>query len=168
MLFRSDVESIMKGFLKDFYGEAAAPYIYDYIKLREGALLGSQIPLWIYDTPVTHKEGMLNDQLMRRYNQLFDKAEDAVKNDPIYLARVREERLPLQYSELEIIRTRNDIDKSNLGEKVELFRNRAAEYGVVSLNERRNFIEDYCKQYIERNLPATKQSLALGDRKSVV
>lgn len=158
----ADVESIMKGFLKDFYGEAAAPYIYDYIKLREGALLGSQIPLWIYDTPVTHKEGMLNDQLMRRYNQLFDKAEDAVKNDPIYLARVREERLPLQYSELEIIRTRNDIDKSNLGEKVELFRNRAAEYGVVSLNERRNFIEDYCKQYIERNLPATKQSLALG------
>lgn len=158
----ADVDGVIKEFLVDFYGQAAAPYMYDYIKLREGALLGSQIPLWIYDTPVTHKEGMLNDALLSRYKELFDKAEAAVAGDSIYLAHVREERLPLLYSELEILRTRSDIDKSDLAEKVEHLRSEAAKYNVISLNERVNLVDDYCDEYLERNLPPAKQSLALG------
>lgn len=158
----ANVDEVMKGFLVDFYGEGAAPYLYDYIKLREGALLGSQIPLWIYDTPVTHKEGMLNDALLRRYKELFDCAEAAVAGDSTALAHVREERLPLLYSELEILRTRSDIDKSDLRQKVEHLRSEAAKYNVISLNERVNLVDDYCTEYLERNLPPTKKSLALG------
>lgn len=158
----ADVEAIMKQFLIDFYGEGAAPYLYEYIKLREQSMLDSEIPLWIYDTPVTHKLGMLNDKLIKRYYELFDCAEAAVANFPHYLARVQEERLPIQYSELEIIRTQPDVDKSNLKDKVELFRSRAAQFGVTSLNERDNLIEDYVNQYLERNLPSQRQNLALG------
>ena len=44
----------------------------------EGALIGSGQRLWIYDSPVSHKYGMLKPALMRRYNHLFDLAEKAV------------------------------------------------------------------------------------------
>ena len=33
----------------------------------EGALIGSGQRLWIYDSPVSHKYGMLKPALMRRY-----------------------------------------------------------------------------------------------------
>lgn len=160
----ADVEAIIQQFLADFYGEGAAPYMYEYIKLREKAMLESKIPLWIYDTPVTHKEGMLTDDMIAAYYNLFDKAEKAVESNPTYLARIREERLTIQYSELEITRTKQDVDKSNLKDKADLFRARAAEYGVTNLNERNNLIEDYYKQYVERNLPDGRNNLALGSK----
>lgn len=47
----------------------------------EGSLLGSGHRLWVYDSPVSHKHGMLRPQLMRRYAQLFDAAENSVAND---------------------------------------------------------------------------------------
>ncbi len=73
----ADADSLMHTFLEGYYG-AAAPYLYDYIKVMEGALIGSGVRLWIYDSPVSHKGGMLKPELMRRYNELFDKAEAAV------------------------------------------------------------------------------------------
>lgn len=158
----ADEEEVIQQFLIDFYGEEAAPYLYDYIKLRTDAMLTSKIPLWIYDTPVTHKEGMLNRRMISEYYHLFDQAEKAVSSSPIYLDRVREERLPIQYAELEILRTESGVDKSNLKEKVAMFRERAREYNVTHLNERSNTIESYCQQYLERNIPSERTNLALG------
>ena len=54
-----------------------------------GALLSSGIPLWIYDSPITHKKGMLNANLRKAYNELFDEAEKAVADDSARLAHVR-------------------------------------------------------------------------------
>ncbi|HEY8388115.1 MAG TPA: DUF4838 domain-containing protein [Parasegetibacter sp.] len=96
-----NVDSLIQSFLNGFYGEAA-PFIYQYLKLQEGALVASNIPLWIYDTPITHKEGMLNKHMMKKYIALFDKAESAVAQDSVRLKRVQEARLTIQYSELEI------------------------------------------------------------------
>ncbi|MDR1557272.1 MAG: DUF4838 domain-containing protein [Tannerellaceae bacterium] len=158
----ADVDSLMQAFLKGYYGEAAAPWLYQYIKLREGALIGSKIPLWIYDTPVTHKEGMLNKAMMMRYRQLFDQAERAAATNPIFLNRVREARLPLMYAELEIARTEPIEDIAGLKERLDLFLSRANEYGVTMLNERRNTIEAYGRLYVQRNLSHEKQSLARG------
>ncbi len=99
-----DVDALMKHFLDGYYGTAGS-YIYQYIKVMEGALLGSGHRLWIYDSLVSHKHGMLRPQLMRRYAQLFDAAENSVANDKLLLERVKRARLPLLYSELEILRT---------------------------------------------------------------
>lgn len=156
----ADTEAIIKSFLNDYYGEDAAPYLYQYLKLREGALIGSNKPLWIYDTPITHKNGMLNAPMMKRYKQLFNDAEEAVANNPQYLNRVKEARLPIQYAELEIARTApiNNVDE--LKSMLNLFRNTAKELNVVYLNERNNTIEDYCDLYEQRNLPKNKKSLA--------
>ncbi|MDR0995017.1 MAG: DUF4838 domain-containing protein, partial [Tannerella sp.] len=155
-----NVDSLTRDFLNGYYGEGAAPYLYRYLKLREGALIGSGKPLWIYDTPVTHKDGMLKPALMERYKQLFDQAEAA--SSGVYLERVREARLPIMYAELEIARTRPITDPAALKAKLALFRQRAAECGVSSLNERRNTVEEYCKLYTQRNLSHTRKSLALN------
>ena len=60
-------------FLKDYYG-AADRWIYQYLKVMQGALLASGKDLWIYDSPISHKEGMLRPQLIKTYDELFDRA----------------------------------------------------------------------------------------------
>ena len=160
----ADVDSLMLTFLREYYGAPAAPYLYRYLKLREGALIGSKINLWIYDTPITHKEGMLNKPMMRRYKELFDKAEQAIAGNQVYLDRVREARLPIMYAELEIARTEPVKEVAELTELLNLFRERAAEYNVISLNERRNTVKEYCDLYIQRNLSNTRESLARGSQ----
>ena len=157
-----NLESVMQTFLKEFYGEAAAPYLYQYIRLRESALIESEIGLWIYDTPITHKDGMLNDAMMQQYKDLFDKAEQAVAGNQTFLDRVREARLPIMYAELEIARTNPIKDIDALSELLQLFRDRAQEYNAIHLNERGNTVNEYYDLYIQRNLTNTRRSLALG------
>lgn len=154
-----DADSLMRSFMDGYYG-AAAPWIYQYEKLLEGALLASDVDLWIYDSPVSHKDGMLNAKCRKRYNELFDEAEKAVADDPVLLRRVRMARLPLQYSELEIARTETGHDAGELRDKVKLFVQRTAEYGVPTLNERNNSPQDYCELYLQRYLPTGVVNLA--------
>lgn len=154
-----NVDSIIQSFLTGYYGKAG-PYLYQYMKIQEGALLGSNIPLWIYDTPITHKNGMLRANLIHRYRKLFDDAETAVASDTNFLRRVWQQRLSLQYAELEIARTSNIEDVNMIKEELALFRNRASELGVTILNERHNTVEEYCDLYLKRYLPNSRISLA--------
>lgn len=156
-----NADSLMRTFMDGYYG-AAAPYLYQYEKLLEGGLLASQVDLWIYDSPVTHKNGMLNANCLKRYDELFDKAENAVANDPALLKRVRMSRLPIQYSELEIARTEGGGDAEEIKKKLDLFEARTLEYGVPTLNERNNSPAEYCKFYAERYLPGRIENLARG------
>ena len=149
-----DADSLMRVFLTDYYGEEAGTELYSYRKIMEGALLSSHVPLWIYDSPITHKDGMLSDDLMHTYARLFNKAEAAVRGDSILLQRVQISRLPLQYAELEIARTKGIEDEKGCGGKGEmLFRERSVRFGVESLNERGNAPADYCDLYLKRYLP---------------
>ena len=154
-----DVDSLMKQFMQGYYG-AAAPYLYQYEKLLEGALLGSGQDLWIFDSPVSHKRGMLNAHCLKRYNELFDQAEKAVADDPDLLDRVRIERLTLQYSELETARAEGGHDVNEIKEKLALFRERAAYYKLPTLNERMNSPLDYCDLYEKRFLPKAEKNYA--------
>ena len=156
-----DSDSLMQTFLHGYYG-AAAPYLYQYHKIMEGALLASNVPLWIYDSPISHKDGMLNKHLLKTYNELFDKAEEAVSNDTTLLKRVHMSRLPLQYSELEIARTEVTDNKADIVKKLSLFEQRTKEYNIPSLNERENRPADYCKLYRQRFLPTTETNKAAG------
>ena len=154
-----DVDSLMQHFLNAYYG-AAAPYLYQYEKLLEGALLGSGRDLWIFDSPVSHKDGMLNAHLLKRYNELFDQAEAAVADQPELLDRVRIERLTLQYCELETARAEGGHDVDEIKQKLALFRERAAHYQLPTLNERMNSPLDYCDLYAKRFLPKAEKNLA--------
>jgi len=157
-----DTDSLIKEFLRGYYGEAAAPYLYDYIKLREGALIGSNLLLNLYDTPVSHKTGMLNKPMLRRYIELFDKAEQVSAGNDVYYKRVKEARLPVQYSELEIAHTDVIEDPNILEKKLNFFRQRARELNVSALNEMNGQIDDYCVMYEERYLTTNPNNLAKG------
>ena len=157
----ADADSLMQTFMKGYYGDAA-PYLYQYQKIMQGALLASGQPLWIYDSPISHKKGMLNPHLMKVYDELFDQAEKAVASDKTLLDRVRLSRLSLQYSQLEIARTEAGSDKEKSKELLALFEERTREYGVKSLNERNNPPAEYCVLYRKRFLPQNEKSLAEG------
>lgn len=156
-----DADSLMQTFLRGFYG-AAAPYLYRYRQLLEGGLLASGVPLWIYDSPISHKDDMLNDHLMKEYGQLFDDAERAVASDTTLLRRVRTARLPIMYSYLEIARTRPGGDAVERTKLLDEFNSTAASCGVTVLNERNNRIDDYCKLYRQRFIPRANTNKAAG------
>ncbi len=154
-----NADSVIQSFLKGYYGDASS-YLYQYIKIQQGALLGSNIGLWIYDTPITHKTGMLNPNLFKTYRKLFDDAEKSVSSDSVILKRVWQQRLSIQFAELEIARTGSMDDVDRIKSELTLFRDRARVLGVTTLNERRNTIEEYCDLYLKRNLPNPRKSQA--------
>lgn len=158
-----DADSLMRTFLNGYYGKAGK-YLYEYHKVLQGALLASNTDLWIYDSPVSHKNGMLNGHCMAVYRELFDKAEASVRGDSVRLARVQIARLPIQYSELEIARTQTGLDKAVVERKLETFRERCARYHIIHLNERNNLVPDYCRLYEERFLPHANSNKAAGAR----
>lgn len=156
-----NADSLMRSFMTGYYGDAA-PYIYEYEKLLEGALLASGLPLWIYDSPVTHKDGMLNANLRKRYNELFDKAEMSVANDSVRLARVQRQRLSLQFPELEIARAEGWATPETMGAKLDLFEKRVKQFDVPTINERSNSPLDYVKLYRERYMSPKGVNKAKG------
>lgn len=156
-----DVDSLIRHFLKSYYHDAA-DYLYRYINLQQGALWGSGLRLWIYDSPISHKNGMLRPALMERYKDLFDKAEESVADDAVALERVRRTRLPLLYSELEIIRTLPEKDYDDVARKLDYFESEARHFDNPAINERNNRALDYCKLYRERYMPTYEINLAKG------
>src|SRR5690606_32426958 len=119
--------------------------------------------LWIYDSPVSHKDGMLKPLLMRRYKDLFDRAENAVAADPVLLKRVWRTRLPLQYSELDIARTNKNMAVDDISRKLDLFEERAKLFSVPTLNERGNSALDYCALYRTRYMPSGKNTIPVAN-----
>lgn len=155
------LDSLERRFLDRYYGTAGRP-LYKYIQLMEGAAVGTDVDLFIYDSPVSYKDNILKPALLRRYNALFDEAEALVADDPVRLARVRRSRLPLQYSALEIARTDPDRDFDQLRKDLALFEQRTAQFNVPTLNERSNAPADYCQLYRERYLSDVTANLAFG------
>ncbi|HMP29778.1 MAG TPA: DUF4838 domain-containing protein, partial [Saprospiraceae bacterium] len=147
----ADTDELMKEFLDGYYG-AASKYMYEYIKIMEGALLASEKRLWIYDSPVTHKNGMLNPHLLEKYEKLFDDAEAAVQSDSVLLSRIQIARLPILYSYLEIKRTENTINPAEVNKRLTYFEDFIRKYKILTLNERNNAPLEYCEIYKNRYL----------------
>ena len=157
----ADADSLIRSFLDRYYGAAGQP-LYQYIKLMEGAAVGSDVDLFIYDSPVSYKNNILRPVLMRRYNALFDKAEKLVASDPVMSGRVRRSRLPLMYSALEIARTDPYMDKKKASFDLSIFANSCKEFEVPTLNERNNPPAEYVELYRKRYLSEQTDNIALG------
>lgn len=159
-----DTDSLMEEFARAYYGKAA-PYILEYNKLRTGQLLGSGRTLRIYDTPTRHKDGMLSAENCRRYDALFDKAEEAVRGQADKTRHVQMARLPLMFSQLEIARTQGgDRRPASTGRTLERFDSLTAALRVGMLHERGFSPREYVDVYRERYLPADNRNLASGAR----
>ena len=156
---RANLDSLERHFCEGYYG-AAAPYVLHYIHTLEGAAVGTDVDLFIYDSPVSYKNNILRPELMRRYNMLFDAAETAVADDALRLQRVQRTRLPLRYSALEIARTQADRDVAAVEKDLESFEAQIRALGIESLNERNNKPLDYCAMYRDRYLTSPESNLA--------
>lgn len=147
----ADMDKLMRTFMEGYYGKADT-YLYRYIQLIQGALWGSRQRLLINDTPVSHKNGMLTLSLIKRYNQIFDDAENAVKDNSVELDRVRRSRLSLLYSELEIMRTIPNTNKDVLTEKLNYFEKELNYFGNPKIGNQTIDGISYCKMYRQRFL----------------
>ena len=131
-----DVDDVMNDFLTGYYGKAG-PYIRQYIDLMTSSLIKSNIPLLSQDHPHKHYKGYLAPTLLKSYNDLFDQAENAVKDQADVLERVKVARLPLIYAMLEMSKmvqiAQKGLAANNSGVSVQRL---AAAPGQVNFNAR--------------------------------
>jgi len=95
-----NTDSIIHDFCLGFYGKGG-PKIEAYIGRMNHELKVSGEELGIYGLPKPSEKGYLSAPNMQEYTRLFDEAEVAVKQVPIFRERVWAARLPLQYAILE-------------------------------------------------------------------
>ncbi|MBC7364715.1 MAG: DUF4838 domain-containing protein [Candidatus Aminicenantes bacterium] len=96
-----DVDRLIKEFTDGYYGPAA-PWIRRYIYHLQSEILKTGEWLDIYGPPNNHQNTFLSEENIRAYNEYFDRAEEAVADQPDYLLHVRTARMALQYAEIEI------------------------------------------------------------------
>jgi hypothetical protein len=144
-------------FLVSYYG-TAAPMIKSYLEELENELSENQSKLWIYEHPVVHQDGLFSKENLKKYKDLFDAAQMAVSDDPIFLNHVKLARLPLQYAEMEIATNNMFSDRGwyqlangkiipneGLLETLEEFENICTKNHVPTINESKLTPEDYIR-----------------------
>lgn len=150
-----NTDSVIDDFLEGYY-EAAAPYIHQYFDLLHNELILSGDRLDIYGSPVWNAGTFLSEDNLKKYNQLFDKAELAVALNPQILARVKVARLPFMYATLEIAKTdlfgergwyiqkgNKYLLKKNMKELLEEFYKICNSENIKNLNENGLTVETY-------------------------
>ena len=91
-----NVWKLVQEFSNGYYGAAGRP-IYQYLRLLHDQILLPNVHLYIGDPP---NASYLSAAVLKKANQLFDTAQDAVKNDPEIENRVQEARMGIRYVEL--------------------------------------------------------------------
>ena len=93
-----DEDQAINEFLEGVYGKAAKP-IRRYINMLHNKVRRENLHTNIWIGPVEAK--YITDKTLRKADRLWDKAEQAVADDPEVLERVQIARLPVEYSHIE-------------------------------------------------------------------
>lgn len=107
-----DADTHRKEFMEYYYG-AAAPFLNEYLDMQSDFVEKEDYHLYIQDI---QRPGYLSNEMLEKYNALFDKAEAAVAKDGIKLARVAKARLSVRFADVywnEIIDKGFDAEKIN-------------------------------------------------------
>jgi hypothetical protein len=96
----ADADSLTAGFCNGFYGNAGR-FLLSYLQTMGAAVRSAGKPLDIYGNPINEYNGFLTPEAIDHYSSLLDQAEAAVETQPVFLARVRSARLPLEYTVLQ-------------------------------------------------------------------
>lgn len=144
-----------KRFLEAYYGDAA-PYINQYIRQLEDFVVSNQTKLWIYEHPVVHENDLFSVSNLARYDSCFNRAEQVVQKNPIFLNHVQTARLSLQYAQMELASNRlfsengwytlnsgNPVPNPSVFESLKQFEEVSRRNQVPSVNEAGLNPEDY-------------------------
>ena len=91
-----DIDAIRKEFMDYYYGDAAK-YLDEYLNMLCDFVERENYHLYIQDTK---RPDYLSDELLKKYNELFDKAQNAVAGDGIRLMRVERARLSIRFADI--------------------------------------------------------------------
>ena len=170
----ADVDRIIEDFTDGYYGPAGK-YIREYIKTMHDALDDSGGYLGIYGYPYDGINTYLTPGLIQEYEQLFDKAENAVSGNPEFLEHVKIASLPLEFAILDIsLRNVNEdlsffkkedgqwIVKEEMISRLSNLTEQAIKSGMTRYWEHGNYPDDY-KATVERYARSSMQNhLALN------
>ena len=157
----ADTNLIINDFLNGYYGDAG-PYIGQYIDTMRESLLRNDFKLKLFGDPRDAVNNYLSADKMQEYDILFDRAEEAVKNNPQLLTRVREARLPLVIAQIQIsgqikvgepqsfYEYNNSglvVAKPEMKQLVNQFVKQAKQAGITRIGERAITLEDYFENF---------------------
>ncbi|MBR1626507.1 MAG: DUF4838 domain-containing protein [Bacteroidales bacterium] len=173
LLWNPDInfDSTVTEFCENYYGKAGR-YIKKYIDDIERIAIENKdlISLDIYGSPVKLKDNLLTKENLDKWMQWFDTAQSAVKQDSIYLIRVKTALLSLQYAVMEIAKT--DMYgsdgwfemtdgkwsvKKDMAQMLEDFHSVTTQIGMSDINEKGLTPEEYylsTKRMLDADLSA--------------
>ena len=150
----------------DLYYEKAAPFIREYFNLTHDSLIAHQQEqsLNIYGFPVSYVHSFLTPELLLRYRNIMDSAENAVADDSVLLKRVLRARIAVDFATIDIAYNSDAFEKfwandperlknfmAKLPDELDRFVENCKITGVWRVNER-NFKPEAYAEYIKQNL----------------
>ena len=149
-----DIEQHRREFMEFYYGDAAESLI-KYQDLLCDTVENENVHIHLWDDPV---KAHLTDEMIEKYEALFDEAARAVANDPLRLWRVGKARLSIRW--VKIVRDtmlRDKYEPEIIGE----FFNDWKAYGLSMINEGVHF-ESTMRAMIGGKWNADKPFLSYG------
>ncbi len=161
-----DRDSVMNEFLEGYYGPAGKS-IRKYIDLVHAELQrDSSFFLFLYGDPAQGFSSFLRKEMLEEYDQLFSKAAEEVKDDPVLLSRVNAARLSTDYAILEHAKTnlhenwlKPFYDMEN---RMERFEATCRKSQITSMNEMGYSVSEYLDLYASTIKRAGKENRALA------
>jgi hypothetical protein len=169
-----NIDSVMNDFLSGYYG-AAGRDIRAYIDMMHDALERSGRGLGIYGYPYNAIDSYLTPSLIEEYSHIFDRAESNVGGNPMFLERVKNARLPLEFAILDIslhdvTPTLSYFDKRDgrwtvkpeMRERLDRFVAQAKKAGIQRLEESGTSPDDYRRSVEQQLQVSVEGNLAFG------
>ena len=173
----TDIETTTDDFLRGFYGKAAS-YVKKYLNLLSENQKKSNADLDIYSGPVQSRNTFLSPEAMNQYDQLLDKALEAVDGDLALESRINKLRLALEFVFFEqskfygkdqhgmfMINEKGEKEvKKGLNERVRKFAEACNQFGIYELSEDGLSPDKYYENWLEI---AKETTTHLGEKMQV-
>jgi len=151
-----DVNEVITDFTNGYYDEGGA-FVKKYIDLiHEELQKDSTFFLFLYGDPSQAFHSFLKPELLTQYNEFFNQAEDAVKDKPEILQRIRTARLSVDYATLEAARKglnddfrliKNNRPSAAVENVLHRFRETCRNADITLMNEMGYTVQEYLDSY---------------------
>ncbi|WP_299531539.1 DUF4838 domain-containing protein [Ulvibacterium sp.] len=173
-----NLDALLAEFTEGYYG-VAGTYIKAYVDLIHSELeKDTDFFLFLYGDPSEAFDSYLRPELLRRYTELFDKAENVVAGSPELVRRVKKARLGVDYALLEASRKNIDETYSLMiaedgGTKkanprvvsvLDNFMETTSGHNIKLMNEMGFTVNEYGKNYLSALEIAQKPNKAKGKK----
>jgi hypothetical protein len=161
------------------YYQEAAPFIANYVTtIHEEIQKEKDFFLFLYGDPSQGYESFLRPELLKKYDDWYTQAEEAVKQKPGILKRVKRARISTDYAKLEAAR-RNDPDaffmtevdadgskviSEGLRKRLSGFQQTCEASGITLMNEMRFTVAEYIDFYDHTLKRALNENEAVGKK----